>query len=57
MLDLLRDNWDTIKDQLIAAIDANYGVYDGRTFKADRFSAWLAHRIHDEGEFGVAEVA
>src|SRR5262249_23895377 len=44
MLDLLRLRWTDIQDQLIAAIDANYGVYDGRTFKADRFAAWLVQR-------------
>jgi hypothetical protein len=42
MLALLRDGWLHIQDQLIAAIDAQYGVYDGRTFKADRFADWLA---------------
>ena len=41
-LDLLRRNWSRIQDQLIAEIDADYGVYDGRAFKADRFAAWLA---------------
>jgi DNA polymerase I len=40
-LDLVKRNWSKIQDQLIADIDANYGVYDGRTFKADRFAAWL----------------
>ena len=24
------------------SVDSKYGVYDGRTFKADRFAAWLA---------------
>ncbi len=38
----LKGNWDDIQDHLIAAIDANYGIYDGRTFKADRFAGWLA---------------
>jgi DNA polymerase I-like protein with 3'-5' exonuclease and polymerase domains len=37
----LRHQWSDIQDQLIAEIDANYGVFDGRTFKADRFAAWL----------------
>jgi len=41
-LDLLRRYWSRIQDQLIAEIDADYGVYDGRSFKADRFAAWLA---------------
>ena len=38
----LREGWTGIQDQLIAAIDRDYGVYDGRTFKLDRFAAWLA---------------
>jgi hypothetical protein len=41
LLSKLRDKWADIQDQLIADIDANYGVFDGRTFKADRFAAWL----------------
>jgi len=41
-LDLLKRNWSKIQDRLIAEIDADYGVYDGRAFKADRFAAWLA---------------
>jgi hypothetical protein len=34
--------WSDIQDQLITDIDANYGVYERRTFKADRFAEWLA---------------
>jgi DNA polymerase family A len=41
-LGLLKRHWSDIQDQLIAEIDTNYGVYEGRTFKADRFAAWLA---------------
>jgi hypothetical protein len=41
MLDRLRDAWTGIQDELIAAIDADYGVYDGRTFKQDRFATFL----------------
>jgi DNA polymerase I len=37
----LRTNWTAIQDDLIAAIDRNYGVFDGRTFKRDRFAAYL----------------
>jgi DNA polymerase I len=37
----LKDHWLDIQDQLIADIDANYGVFDGRTFKRDRFAALL----------------
>jgi DNA polymerase I len=42
MLGLLRRNWTGIQDQLITAIDIDYGVYEGRRFKADRFATWLA---------------
>jgi DNA polymerase I len=37
----LMSHWSNIQDRLIAEIDAVYGVYDGRTFKANRFAAWL----------------
>jgi DNA polymerase I len=42
MLELFRQRWTDIQDQLITEIDADYGVFDGRTFKADRFAHWLA---------------
>src|SRR6516225_7105980 len=45
-LALLRKNWTHIQDQLIVEIDANYGVFDGRTFKAERWERYLvAHGI------------
>jgi hypothetical protein len=40
-LELLRGQWTSIQDKLIGAIDADYGVYDGTTFKQDRFEQWL----------------
>jgi hypothetical protein len=40
-LELLRKHWTDIQDDLIAAIDVNYGVYEGRTFKRDRFESFL----------------
>jgi len=43
-LSQLRHHWANIQDQLIADIDANFGVFDGRTFKADRFAAWLSRK-------------
>ena len=42
LLAKLREKWGDIQDQLIADIDSKYGVFDGRTFKADRFANWLA---------------
>jgi DNA polymerase I len=41
MLARLCAGWTGIQDQLIAEIDHDYGVFDGRTFKVDRFAAWL----------------
>jgi hypothetical protein len=38
----LRQHWHHIQDRLIAAVDARYGVYDGRSFREERFAAWLA---------------
>ena len=40
-LDLLRENWEAIQDRLIATINPSYQVFDGRTFKRDRFEHWL----------------
>jgi hypothetical protein len=37
--------WTAIQDQLIAAVDRNYGVYEGRTFKTNRWEDYLA--AHD----------
>jgi len=45
-LTLLGERWADIQDQLIAEIDCDYQVFDGRTFKSDRFARWLAdHKI------------
>ena len=40
-LELLWRHWSDIQDQLVAEVDRDYGVYEGRTFKADRFAEWL----------------
>lgn len=42
MLDRLKDRWTDIQDRLIARIDRNFGVYEGRSFKAIRFADYLA---------------
>ena len=40
-LALLKTAWHSIQDQLIADIDSDYGVFEGRTFKADRWDLYL----------------
>jgi hypothetical protein len=57
-LERLRDHWPDIQDELIRRVDVNYGVFDGRTFKQDRFAKWLhGQRIRwpilDSGRFAL----
>lgn len=42
MLSNLRSKWLSIKDALIQRVDDQFGVYDGRTFKLDRFEQYLS---------------
>ncbi len=37
----LQTHWVPIQDRLIADIDSDYGVYDGRSFKASRWEDYL----------------
>jgi DNA polymerase I len=41
-LELLRHYWTDIQDNLIAAIDHDYGVFEGRSFRLERWEWWLA---------------
>ena len=41
MLQRLSGGWESIQDKLILQIDKQYGVFDGRVFKRDKFSDWL----------------
>ena len=40
-LGLLRENWERVQDHLIAQINPQYEVFEGRSFKRDRFERWL----------------
>jgi DNA polymerase I len=40
-LTLFREYWTDIQDRLIVDIDAGYGVFDGRSFRADLWAHWL----------------
>jgi hypothetical protein len=42
LLQRLRTHWADLKLKLIAEVDAGYGIYEGTTFKAGLFEAWLA---------------
>ena len=40
-LERLKAHWHEIQDALIATVDADYGVYEGCSFKAHRWGQWL----------------
>ncbi len=40
-LQLLRSNWEGIKSKLIKKVDARYNVYEGSTFKSQKFLEYL----------------
>jgi len=42
-LRILRAHWDQAQEALINKIDCHYGVYEGRTFKRERWEQYLAH--------------
>ena len=42
-----------IQDRLIAEVDSRFGVFDGRTFKAERWAGWLARTRHPVAPVGV----
>lgn len=43
----LRSWWPEVKQALIAEVDAEYGVFEGESFRAARFESWLRTRgIH-----------
>jgi len=41
LLERLRTHWSGIKRHLIAKVDENYGIYEGTTFKMDKFRDYL----------------
>lgn len=61
-LSQLRRYWLRIQGQLIDHIDRDYGVYEGRTFKVDRFTAWLSQSNipwprHESGQLDLSDDA
>jgi hypothetical protein len=37
----LRDRWGEMQTELVAEVDVRFGVYEGTTFKRDKFADWL----------------
>jgi DNA polymerase family A len=42
LLTRLRNRWEQIEQELIARVDAQYGVYEGTSFRKSKFERWLA---------------
>jgi hypothetical protein len=42
LLARLKTGWEGIKSRLVGEVDGRYGVFDGISFRAERFAAWLA---------------
>jgi hypothetical protein len=43
-LNMFRESWEGIKERLIASVDADFGVFEGKTFKQDRFAGYLMRK-------------
>ncbi len=41
LLARFKENWQRIQERLIEKTDADFGIFEGRTFKYDRFEQWL----------------
>src|SRR5262249_60108755 len=59
MLGRLRQGWTGIQDDLIRAIDV-HGIYDGQTFKSDRWAKLIASRgipwpMHESGQMDLSD--
>lgn len=39
-----RGSWTDIQDELIKAVDRDYGVFEGRTFKRERWASWCVNQ-------------
>lgn len=43
-LQLLRQHWETLQNKLIERIDAGRGLYEGRSFRTERWAAYLSQQ-------------
>lgn len=40
-LALLNEHWESLQLEMVEAVDASYGVFEGTHFRAERFARWL----------------
>lgn len=55
-LALFRRHWEDMQLKLIGELDKTYGVFDGRTFKRDRFAGFLVERAIPWPRLGSGEL-
>lgn len=51
----LRHHWTAIQERFVSTIGAEFGVYEGKSFRRDLFAGWLATHdipwpLHPSGE-------
>jgi hypothetical protein len=56
----LREAWPSVRQRLVARLDADFGIYDGTTFKQEHFRRWLekqgiAWPLLDSGQLALDE--
>src|SRR5262249_21172361 len=39
---LLDEHWESLQLEMVRVVDADYGVYEGRHFREQRFASWLS---------------
>jgi hypothetical protein len=57
VLGMLRYLWPDLQSDLIREVDADFGVYDGRSFSFSRFEAWLGKNGLDWPRLGSGRLA
>jgi hypothetical protein len=44
MVALLNEHWESLQREMIGVVDADYGVFEGTHFRAERFACWLRRK-------------
>jgi hypothetical protein len=55
-LALLDEHWETLQEDMVAEVDADFGVFEGIHFRAARFARWLARHGIDWPRLATGEL-
>jgi hypothetical protein len=53
----LEGSWDRLKTDLVRSVDVAYGIYDGTSFRRDRFTTWLKQKGIDWPRLATGQLA